>query len=119
MVSGGTLMGRLKRLLHVSYPSTCNTQQNKVPMVQACRAVAQHTQHTQHTQQAAIYSTTQCTLSQKVKLSQLVSLVADFHQFSNEDRQETLDVALTDPINAITCFTSLAKKSGLLKYLKK
>ena len=99
-------MGRLKRLLHVSYPSTCNTQQNKVPMVQACRAVAQHTQQA-------------CTLSQKVELSQLVSLVADFHQFSNEDRQEALEVALTDPINAITCFTSLAKKAGLLEYLRK
>ena len=108
-------MSRLKRLLHVATPNTCNTQQNKDPVVQACKAVAQHTQHTQ---QAAIYSTTQYTLNQKVKLSQLVSLVADFHQFSNEDRQEALDVALTDPLNAIICFTSLAKKAGLLKYLK-
>ena len=101
-------MGRLKRLLHVSYPSTCNTQQINVRMVQACRAVAQHTQHTQLT----------FTLSQKVELIQLVSLVADFHQFSNDDRQEALDIALTDPTNSIVCFTSLAKKAGLLKYLK-
>ena len=80
-------MGRLKRLLHVSYPSTCNTQQA-------------------------------CTLSQEMELTQLVSLVADFHQFSNDDRQEALNIALTDTINAIICFTSLAKKAGLLKYLK-
>ena len=41
-------MSRLKRLLRVSGPSTCNTQ--LIP-VQACKAVAQHV-HT--TQQAAL-----------------------------------------------------------------
>lgn len=40
-------MSRLKRLLHVSGPSTCNTQQ---PSVQACKAVAQQ----MHTAQQAL-----------------------------------------------------------------
>ena len=101
-------MSRLRGLLHVAYPSNCNTQQKTL---HGCRAVAQHTQHTQHPHQTY-------TLGQKEELTHLVSLVADFHQFSDDDRQEALDTALNNPTEAIICFTSLAKKAGLLKYLK-
>jgi len=101
-------MSRLKRLLHVATPSTCNTQQN---LMQVCKAVAQHTHSTQ---QAAIDVETRCSLHREAELKRLVRLVSDHHSFSQEDYEEALEVALRDPINALTCFTSLAHKAGLL-----
>jgi len=55
-------MSRLKSLLHVATPSTCNTQQNPV---QVCRIVAQHTHSPQ---QAAIDIETRCALHQEEEL---------------------------------------------------
>ncbi len=66
-------MSRLKSLLHVATPSTCNTQQN--PM-QVCRTVAQHTHSTQ---QAAIDVETRCSLHREAELKRLVRLVSDHH----------------------------------------
>jgi len=101
-------MSRLKSLLHVATPSTCNTQQN--PM-HVCRTVAQHTHSTQ---QAIIDAETRCALHQEEELRRLVRLVSDHHGFSQEDYEEALTHALHDPISALTCFTSLAKKADLL-----
>jgi len=95
-------------LLHVATPSTCNTQQN--PM-QVCRTVAQHAHITQ---QAAIDSETQCSLHQEEELRRLVRLVSDHHGFSQVDYEEALTHALRDPVNALTCFASLARKADLL-----
>jgi len=101
-------MSRLKSLLHVATPSTCNTQQN---LLQVCRTVAQHAHITQ---QAAIDSETQCSLHQEEELRRLVRLVSDHHGFSQEDYEEALEVALGDLVNALTCFTSLAYKAELI-----
>jgi len=95
-------------LLHVATPSTCNTQQN--PM-QVCRTVAQHTHSTQ---QAAIDVETRCSLHQEEKLRRLVRLVSEHHGFSQENYEEALDHALSDPVNALTCFTTLALKAELI-----
>jgi len=95
-------------LLHVATPSTCNTQQN--PM-QVCKTVAQHT-HT--AQQAEIDVETRCSLHQEEELRRLVRLVSDHHSFSQEEHEEALIHALSDPVNALTCFASLAHKASLL-----
>ncbi len=105
-------MSRLKSLLHVATPSTCNTQQK---LVQVCRTVAQHTHSTQ---QIIIDAETRCSLYQEEELKRLVRLVSDYHGFSQEDYEEALAHALHDPISALTCFTSLARKAGLSRFLQ-
>jgi len=72
-------MSRLKSLLHVATPSTCNTQQN---LMQVCRTVAQHA-HT--AQQAEIDIETRCSLHQEEELRRLVRLVSNYHGFSQEE----------------------------------
>ena len=69
-------MSRLKRLLHVAIPSTCNTQQK---LMQVCRPVAQHAHNTQ---QAMIDVETRSSLHQEEELRRLVQLVSDHHDFS-------------------------------------
>jgi hypothetical protein len=101
-------MSRLKSLLHVANPSTCNTQQE---LVQVCTSVAQHTHSTQQT---IIDAETRCSLHQEEELKRLVCLVSDYHSFSQKDYEEALKHALSDPVNALTCFTSLARKADLL-----
>ena len=103
-------MSRLKSLLHVATPSTCNTQQNPV---QVCRTVAQH-KHS--AQQAAIDVETRCSLHREAELKRLVRLVGDHHGFSQEDYEEALTHALRDPISALTCFTSLVHKADYLVF---
>ncbi len=95
-------------MLHVATPSTCNTQQN--PM-QVCKTVAQHTHFTQQT---AIDIETRCSLHQEEELRRLVRLVSDHHGFSQADYEEALTHALADPVNALTCFTSLARQAELI-----
>jgi len=95
-------------LLHVATPSTCNTQQN--PM-QVCRTVAQHTHSVQ---QASIDIETRCSLQSEAELKRLVLLVSNYHGFSQEDYEEALTHALHDPISALICFTSLARKADFL-----
>ena len=55
-----------------------------------------------------------CTLHREDELKRLVRLVSDHHGFSQEDYEEALEVALGDPVNALTCFASLAHKAGLI-----
>ena len=69
-------MSRLKSLLHVATPSTCNTQQN---LMQVCRTVAQHTHSTQ---QVAIDVETRCFLHREAELKRLILLVSDHHGLS-------------------------------------
>ena len=101
-------MSRLKSLLHVATPSTCNTQQN--PM-QVCRTVAQHTHSTQ---QAEIDIETRCSLHREEELRRLVRLVSDHHGFSQEDYEEALMFALGDQVSALICFASLAHQAELI-----
>jgi len=55
-----------------------------------------------------------CALHREEELTRLVRLVSDHHSFSQEDYEEALTHALRDPVNALTCFTSLAHKVDLL-----
>ena len=47
------------------------------------------------------------------ELKRLVQLVSSHYGFSQEDYEEALIHALRDPVNALTCFTSLARQAGL------
>ena len=95
-------------MLHVATPSTCNTQQN---LVQVCRTVAQHAHNTQL---STVDVETRCSLHREVELRRLIRLVSDYHGFSQEDYEEALAHALADPVNALTCFTALARQADLL-----
>jgi len=55
-----------------------------------------------------------CTLHREEELKRLVRLVSDHHGFSQEDYEEALTHALHDPVDALTCFASLAHKASLL-----
>ncbi len=55
-----------------------------------------------------------CALHQEEELRRLVRLVSDHHGFSQEDYEEALTHALSDPVDALTCFASLAHKADLL-----
>ena len=83
-------MGRLRDLLHVASPSTCNMQQNILDEKRLCN------------------------LHQEEELQRLIRLISDYHNFSQEDYEEALEVALSDPVEALTCFTSLARSAKLL-----
>jgi hypothetical protein len=48
------------------------------------------------------------------ELRRLVFMVANYENFTKEDYKEALQVALADQGNALTCFRSLAKQSGLI-----
>jgi len=56
-----------------------------------------------------------CALHQEAELRRLVRLVSDHHHFSRKDYEEAMTNALADPVNALTCFTSLARQAGLLE----
>jgi len=49
-------------------------------------------------------------LHKKEELKRLVCLVSNFHGFSQEDYEEALTHALSDPVDALTCFTALARR---------
>jgi hypothetical protein len=55
-----------------------------------------------------------CALHREEELRRLVRLVSDHHGFSQEDYEEALEVALRDPISALTCFASLARQAELI-----
>ncbi len=55
-----------------------------------------------------------CALHREEELTRLVRLVDDHHGFSQEDYEEALTHALSDPVDALTCFASLAHKAGLI-----
>ena len=50
----------------------------------------------------------------EIKLKRLVRLVSDHHNFTKENYEEALETALADFDSAMICFTSLARKAGLL-----
>lgn len=56
-----------------------------------------------------------CALHQEKELRRLVRLVSDCHGFTEESYEEALTHALADPVNALTCFISLARHSNLLE----
>ncbi len=55
-----------------------------------------------------------CALHQEEELRRLVRLVSEHHSFSQEDYKEALKFALGDPVNALTCFTALARQAELI-----
>ncbi len=55
-----------------------------------------------------------CALHQEAELRRLVRLVSDYHNFTEDSYEEALENALADPVNALTCFTSLARQADLL-----
>ena len=55
-----------------------------------------------------------CILHREEELRRLVRLVSDHHGFSQEEHEEALTHALHDPVNALTCFTSLARQAELI-----
>lgn len=55
-----------------------------------------------------------CSLHQEEELRRLIRLVSEHQGFSQEDYEEALEVALSDPVNALTCFASLARKVDLI-----
>jgi hypothetical protein len=55
-----------------------------------------------------------CALHPWEKLTHLVQLVSTQNGFSQEDYEETLNGALADTVNALTCFAALAHQSGVL-----
>ena len=55
-----------------------------------------------------------CALHQEEELRRLVRLVSDHHGFSQEDYEEALTHALSDSVDALTCFAALARKQDLL-----
>jgi len=71
-------------------------------------------QHAHSTQQTTIDVETQCSLHQEEELRRLVRLVSDYHGFSQEDYEEALTHALRDPVNALTCFASLAHQAEFI-----
>jgi len=50
----------------------------------------------------------------EMELKRLVRLVSDHQGFSQEDYEEALEVALGDPVNALTYFASLARNVDLI-----
>ena len=55
-----------------------------------------------------------CTAHREKELIRLITLVAEYHDFDKESYDEAVEVALTDPVNSLTCFSSLAREAGLL-----
>ena len=50
----------------------------------------------------------------EMELKRLVRLVSNHHDFSQEDYDESLELALGDPVNALICFASLARNVDLI-----
>jgi len=55
-----------------------------------------------------------CALHREEELTRLVNLVSNYYGFAKERHAEVLLVALSDQANAITSFTALAHRAGLL-----
>ena len=53
-------------------------------------------------------------LHKEEELKRLVLLVSEHHSFSQEEHEEALTHALRDPVDALTCFTSLARQAELI-----
>lgn len=55
-----------------------------------------------------------CALHQEDELRRLILLVSKHHGFSQANYEEAVTVALNDQVNALTCFTTLARQAGLI-----
>ena len=55
-----------------------------------------------------------CALHQEEELKRMVYSVCVYHDFTQVKYEETLRAALSDQVNAITIFASLADRAGLL-----
>ena len=55
-----------------------------------------------------------CALHQEEELKRMVYSVCVHHGFTQARYEEVLMAALSDQVNAITCFAALADKAGLL-----
>ena len=55
-----------------------------------------------------------CVLHREDELRRLVHLVGEHHGFKKEDYDEAIQHALKDQVLALTCFTALARQSGLI-----
>jgi hypothetical protein len=75
-----------------------------------CRPVAQHTHSSQRVEANL---ETPCSFHQE-ELRQLVQLVSDHYNFSQEDYEEALETALADFDSAMICYTSLAYRADLI-----
>ena len=104
----GTPNEQIEKFVASSPPSTCNTQQRPV---QVCSTVAQHKHSTQQTKTDI---EARCKKHREDELKRLVHLIADHHMFTQADRDEAMYFAMLDQASALTCFTSLARRAGLL-----
>ena len=55
-----------------------------------------------------------CALHREEELTRLVNLVSNYYGFTKERHTDVLMAALSDQVNAITIFASLADRAGLL-----
>ncbi len=55
-----------------------------------------------------------CVANREKELRRLVRLFSDHKGFTKESYKEALTLALADPVTALICFTSLARRAGLL-----
>ena len=55
-----------------------------------------------------------CVLHREDELRRLVLLVSEHHGFKQEDYDEAIRHALEDQVLALTCFTALARQTGLI-----
>jgi hypothetical protein len=53
------------------------------------------------------------TPEEEAELRHLVSLVATFHAFTVKEREEALEIALSDPAQALRCYRALAAEHSL------
>ena len=56
-----------------------------------------------------------CAMNREKELTRLVRLVSDHEGFTETEHKEALEVALADPVNALTCFSPLARRIESLK----
>jgi len=56
-----------------------------------------------------------CAMNREKELTRLVRLVSDHEGFTETEHKEALEGALADPVNALTCFSSLARRIESLK----
>jgi hypothetical protein len=55
-----------------------------------------------------------CILHREDELKRLILLVCEYHNFSQEHYTDALKCAKDDQVNALICFTTLARKAGLI-----
>lgn len=107
-------MSRLKTLLRVANPSTCNTQQ---PLLQPCKAVAQHVHTTQqkllHVAHASTGTTQQLATSPADELELLLAAVGPVYDTPAAQYAIIRATAAGDMAAALDLFRALAECHGV------